>query len=254
MAMKEKLYTMELNDALAAGDECCFCWLERKVEQENLDFVLGASYMERDIRDKTDRGGFCRHHTKMMYDYGNTLGNAWILKSRLEYLNRHLKEAMSQYAPKKSSVFLKRKKDGEGNAVSDWIGGQEGSCYICDRIGTIYERVLDTFVRQLQKDPAFGERLMNGKGFCIHHFGAVCRACEAGMTEAEKSVWMPKLFSLMEKNLDRIQGDIDWLIEKFDYRNQDADWKESKDAVQRTMQKIKGGYPADPVYSKASWK
>ena len=46
-------------------------------------------------------------------------------------------------------------------------------------------------------------------------------------------------------NLDRLQEDVNWLIEKFDYRNADADWKESKDAVQRGMQKLKGGYPAD---------
>ena len=35
---------------------------------------------------------------------------------------------------------------------------------------------------------------------------------------------------------------------KFDYRNKDADWKNSKDAIQRGMQKLKGGYPADAPY------
>lgn len=47
-----------------------------------MDFVLGhgASYMEADIRDMTDKEGFCRAHFKKMFDYGNSLGNAWILK------------------------------------------------------------------------------------------------------------------------------------------------------------------------------
>ena len=52
----------------------------------------------------------------------------------------------------------------------------------------------------------------------------------------------------MNRELERIQEDIDWLIEKYDYRNGDKDWKNSKDAVQRTMQKIVGGHPADPVF------
>lgn len=39
-------------------------------------FILGSAYMEDDIRAKTDATGFCRHHFKMMYDYGNRLGNA----------------------------------------------------------------------------------------------------------------------------------------------------------------------------------
>lgn len=81
--MKEKLYTIPLNDAMNAGDECPFCFIERNVEQDLLDFVLGSgsSYMESDIREQTDNAGFCRPHFKKMFDYGNTLGNAWILKT-----------------------------------------------------------------------------------------------------------------------------------------------------------------------------
>ncbi len=74
--MKEKLYTIPLNDAVNAGDECPFCYIERNVEQDLMDFVLGscASYMESDVREDTDREGFCRTHMKKMFDYGNTLG------------------------------------------------------------------------------------------------------------------------------------------------------------------------------------
>ena len=59
--MKEKLYTIPLNDAVNANDECPFCFIEREVEQDLLDFVLGSgsSYMESDVREITDRAGFC---------------------------------------------------------------------------------------------------------------------------------------------------------------------------------------------------
>ena len=35
--MKEQLYTIHLNDAVAADDECPFCFIERKVTQDLLD-------------------------------------------------------------------------------------------------------------------------------------------------------------------------------------------------------------------------
>lgn len=35
--MKEQLYTIPLNDAFAADDECPFCYIEQKVEQDLLD-------------------------------------------------------------------------------------------------------------------------------------------------------------------------------------------------------------------------
>ena len=92
--MKEKLYTIPLNDAMNAQDECPFCFIERNVEQDLLDFVLGSgsSYMESDVREDTDREGFCREHFKKMFDYGNTLGNAWILKTHYVKMNRELQE------------------------------------------------------------------------------------------------------------------------------------------------------------------
>lgn len=244
--MKEKLYTIELTDAVKAEDECMFCWLERKLEQENLEFVLGSSYMENDIREQTSRKGFCRHHTKMMFDYGNTLGNAWILKSRMEYVNREFAKQIGETGKESrakggfSGLFKKRE-----TARAE---GAAHSCYICDRMQVIYDRMLDTFVYMLRNDPAFCDQLMASKGFCMHHFADVQRVCGETLKQDELAEWMPKLKELMTRNLDRIQEDIDWLIEKFDYRNQDADWKNSRDAVQRTMQKLVGGHPADPVF------
>ena len=39
----------------------------------------------------------------------------------------------------------------------------------------------------------------------------------------------------------------------YDYKNKDADWKNSRDAVQRGMQKAGSGYPADPPYKADLW-
>lgn len=108
--------------------------------------------------------------------------------------------------------------------------------------------MLDTFVTMLNSDSGFADSLMKSKGFCLHHFADVLTACGENMKPQERDVWLPRLCGLMSSNLDRVQEDIDWLIEKYDYRNRDADWKQSKDAVQRTMQKLTGGHPADPVF------
>ena len=69
--MKETIATIPLMNAFHADDECPFCYLEREAEQHAISFILGSAYMEDDIRAKTDATGFCRHHFKMMYDYGN---------------------------------------------------------------------------------------------------------------------------------------------------------------------------------------
>ena len=99
-----------------------------------------------------------------------------------------------------------------------------------------------------QKDPDFREKVKNSKGFCLHHFGDLCEASESRLGEKDKKAFYDLIFPLMEENMTRLSEDVSWLVEKFDYRNKDADWKNSKDAIQRGMQKLKGGYPADPPY------
>ena len=53
---------------------------------------------------------------------------------------------------------------------------------------------------------------------------------------------------LMESNVKRVYEDVSWFSEKYDYQNKDADWKNSKDALQRGMQKIRGGAPSLPPH------
>ena len=97
--MKESIHTIPLTDAFKAEDECPFCYLEREAEQHAVSFILGSAYMEDDIRAKTDATGFCRHHYKMMYDYGNRLGSAWILSTHLKKINEELHKEISNFTP-----------------------------------------------------------------------------------------------------------------------------------------------------------
>ena len=117
--MKETLYTIPLTDAFSADDECPFCYIERNVEQDLLDLVLGSgsSYMESDMRDQTDAAGFCRMHFKKMFEYGNTLGNGWILKTHYVQINKELDKQVRMFAPGKVSLMNKMKKNAECNPI-----------------------------------------------------------------------------------------------------------------------------------------
>jgi len=251
--MKEKLYTIPLNDAVNANDECPFCFLERKLEQDLMDFVLGggSSYMESDVRAATDKAGFCRTHFKKMFDYGNTLGNAWILKTHYSKTMEEMKKQFRGHAPVKMG-FFEKKKNGEErkNSIGRWSADRDNTCYICDRFRNEYPRYLDTFLYLYEKDLDFKQKILQGKGFCLTHFGDLCEHAGMNLNQKQQEEFFPPLFDLMTCNMERIYEDISWLIEKFDYENKDADWKNSKDALQRGMQKLKGSYPADPVYKK----
>ena len=251
--MKEKLYTIPLNDAVNEQDECPFCFIERKLENDMLDFVLGSSssYMESDIREQTDKAGFCKIHTKKMFDYGNTLGNSLILKTHYQKLRKEMEAQFKNFTPGKSSFlgkFRKTTDEADKNPIQAWAESKDCSCYICSGVQDTFDRYIETFFYLYRNDPAFKEKIHNGKGFCLHHFGILCGSADRFLKDKEKAEFYPAMFAVMERNFERIEEDIVWLIDKFDYRNKDADWKNSKDALQRGMQKLRSGYPADPVH------
>lgn len=250
--MKEQLYTIPLMDAFKSQDECPFCFIERTLEQQSIRFVLGpgASYMEDDIRAETDQLGFCRLHYKKLYDYGNRLGCGLILSTHMKRKTKELSEKLSSYKPTKISALKRLKKDytTESNPVSSWLNTQIQSCYICQHTQNTYNRYLDTFFDLYKKDPEFLLLLKNCKGFCLSHFEDLITAADHKLSVKDREALYSILFPLMLNNMQRVQNDIEWFCDKFDYRNKDADWRTSKDAVQRTMQKLAGGYVADPVY------
>ena len=110
---------------------------------------------------------------------------------------------------------------------------------------------MDTFFYMYKKDDEMKHMMEQSRGFCLHHFGDLCKRGEQELNDKQKAEFYPLLLSQMQDNLKRVGEDVAWLIEKYDYRNKDADWKNSKDAVQRGMQKLRGGYPADPPYQQS---
>lgn len=252
--MNKNIATFPLTEAFRAGDECPFCNLERSAEQHAISFILGSAYMEDDIRGKTDESGFCRHHFKMMYDYGNRLGSAWILSTHLKKLNKELAKELADFTPGKTSKLVRLKKTDMSSSaapqtsIGAWVRKKTDSCYVCDHFNEIYGRYLDVFFDMLKKDPEFMELFKQSKGFCLPHFGDLMEAAEKRLSDTQKKELYPLIFSMMQENMERVQKDVTWFVDKNDYRNKDKDWGESRDSIQRAMQKCTGGYPADPIF------
>ena len=248
--MREQIDTIPVNEAFSSGDECPFCYLQRQAEQRSIRYTVGpgASYMEPDVREATDRLGFCGTHMKKMYDYGNSLGNALVLQTYYVGLLKELGQQMDEFVmPGKKSLFASKKKEEEELPILTRLKERESTCFICQKVEYNMKRYFHTFF-VLIKDGEFRAKVENCKGFCMHHFARLLEQAAQELPNAQREWFYPTVLGLMKENLARVQGDLDWFIEKFDYRNAGADWKNSRDAVSRSMQKLRAVYPADPPY------
>lgn len=245
--MKEQIHTIPIADAMANAGECPFCYIERKTEDHMMDFVIGhgASYMENDIREMTDREGFCRAHFKKMFDYGNSLGNAWILKTmymrHIEEMDKEFQKFKPETSGKKGGFF---KKESSGNSIVDWINKRESTCFICTSVKNTFNAYMKTFFNMYKKDADFRKQVSQTQGFCLDHFKVLLQGADDTLNEKERKEFYDMVLPIMKNNMSRVYEDIAWFIEKYDYKNKDADWKNSKDAIQRGMQKLRGGDPS----------
>lgn len=251
--MKDTIYTIPLTDAFKANDECPFCYIKRKLEQDAISFILGCAYMEDDIRAETDKMGFCSHHYKKMYEYGNRLGTALILHTHYVALRKELKKHLDDFSPTHVSVLdrLKKRKlsdESKTSSLSSWLKSQSNSCYICNSIEQNYSRYIDTFFHLIKTNNEFYELYKKGKGFCLPHFHDILDQAESKLSNTQKESFYSTLFSQMEDNLKRIEEDLSWFIDKFDYKNKHADWKNSQDAIPRGIQKLASIYVQDEPF------
>jgi len=238
--MKEKIYTIPVNEAYEADCECPLCFLESKLESDAVDYALGAAMMEPDYRMESNEKGYCRHHFSMMFAKPNKLSLALVLDTHLEEICKKIKKHEKEIESlQKTGLFSKKNHDAAEN-LEKTLHTQTQSCIICDRINHTMERYLDVLLYLFENDENFRKCFEASKGLCLPHFEALIRVSKKSMGTTKRNEFLQVLYRLQEKELARIQEDIHRFTLKFDYRNQNMEWGTAKDAPVRSIEKITG--------------
>ncbi len=236
--MKEKLHTIPVNEAFDADSECPLCVMRKSLEDKAIDFTMGPSYMEDDVRGETSRMGFCEKHLELLYKNQNRLGLALILKSHMDKLIREVEKHSGMSS--KLSVPSLFKKKGERSGLVSYLEQVEGTCYICDKMNGTFERYIATIFHLYHTEEDFRRKFAACKGFCTNHYRLLYTAAPGDLSGEELETFIGQLNSLYIDNMKRVREDLSWFIDKFDYRYADEPWKNSKDAMPRAMLKTNG--------------
>lgn len=244
--MREKLYTIPVNEAFDQDGECPFCALDKKLEGEILNYVLGSSYMEEDVREETDKLGFCKEHYRQMFGAGNRLGLALMVDTHVKKINKDLDKLLADElaaANEKRSFF---KKDETPSPFCSYEETLKNSCYACKRMAGRMDSYLDTFFHLWKTEQEFRDKVINGKGFCMEHFQRILQEGKTRLSGEKYKEMLEILIPIEKENIKRIEEELDWFIQKFDYRFKDESWKNSKDSVERGILKVSAARMGDP--------
>jgi hypothetical protein len=227
----EQIYTIPVNEAFDKVAEkpecgCPFCVLYKKLQEDELDIILGASMMEPDIRMKTNEQGFCLTHYGMMLGRKRMLGMGLILES-------HIEEVKKKLSPK---ILLGSKVTASLGA----LGALEDDCYVCTRIKRNLTAMISTAVYLFEIDEDFRAKFLKAPYFCLPHYRAMVDYASKKMNKRVFPDFYDKAHGIQTKYLDSLGQDVSWFCKKFDYRYDEEPWYNSKDSVQRTIKFLCG--------------
>ncbi len=232
--MKEKIYTIPVNEAFTSNCSCPFCKLYDDLELSSLDFILGPSYMESDIRMETNKIGFCKNHYEKMTKGKNLLGVGLMSHTHLQDIIKNIEnlKGISQ-----KNTLLKKDKT---QPVSSYINSLENSCYVCNRIDSIFSMYIDTFFYLYKNDKDMNNKLDIIEGFCLPHFSMLISKGIDKLSQKEYEIFKEKIITKELSKLNALSSDLELYTNKFDYKYKDVPYGNSKTSIPRAKSLLFG--------------
>lgn len=220
--MKPNITTIPITDIFTKTDGCPICRMYRMLEEQYVEYITGAAMMAPDVRVQTNKVGFCHRHFSMMVNSGPRLSNALLLQTHIDEL--------------RSKVFPKKDTDAPDKKMLEAIRENNRTCYVCDRIEHDILHLLSTVYVQFGSDADFREQYAAQDFICLNHYALVtANVSKKSMDKKALSEFYAATNKLAKGYMDTLYDDVTHFTTMFDYRNQGGDYKNSKDAIERSV-------------------
>lgn len=221
--MRDDITSIPISEVFEPQDGCPLCRLHDMLNERIAVYITGAAMMEPDIRQETNRLGFCHSHFKRLLKQQKRLPLALMMESHLAEVQKN--------------TFAK----GFGGKTKKVKGGEKPTCYMCESIDRNMAHFASNICHIWEKEEDFRKLYAKQPMFCLPH----CRML------TETSLEMPRKYQaefarvtadITRKYLEELSGDVSHFCKMFDYRNNtpDKDWGNSKDSIERTIHFLTG--------------
>ena len=221
---------------------CPVCALFRKTEQVEIERSLGGSVMEPSVRIRVNQRGFCQRHHQQLFHQKNRLGYALLVDSHVKELQLNI-AALVHKAQRNSGANVLFAKAANRRKTYALINGLEAltkPCALCETLETHMIRYCDTILHLWKSDKKFKAAWLASKGVCIPHGVDLLKRAKIHLPLPLYKEFSTSLLTLLADSLNQNEQDLEWFTQKFDYRNQDKPWYNSKNALERTINQLRG--------------
>lgn len=239
--MKEKIYTIPINDAFSIECACPICEIERKIDSQFVESTLGASMMEPDYRIITNELGFCKSHYSQLILQSKALPLSLVMQTHSEFQNKKLISIFQSNPDVKKSMFKKTssKKQIAENAI-DAIKLLNNSCSICNKTANVMNKILENIIFLWKTEEEFRDTFNSKKGFCLPHFASLLEHSLKGLNENDFNLFLDNISAMQISSLNDIYNDVSEFTKLFDHKSTGVPTEKVKTAVRRSIHKCSG--------------
>lgn len=205
--MKKDITTIPISEVFEPKEGCPVCRMRDMLEERMIEYTLGPSMMEPDVRIETNRTGFCSRHFKELFKQRNKLALALILESHLAHIE---------------DSALKRDPD---------------SCFICHNVNRHIDKMLDNLFVLYSKENDFRKLFSQQQHLCLPHYHLLTTKAKSKINKKLYKSFLSDCQNLTGAYLKELKSDVHHFSSMFDWRNngEEADWGNSKDALERAI-------------------
>lgn len=227
--MRDDICTIPVSEGFEEKDGCPICRMRAIAEKRVIDYIMGAAMMEPDVRVSTNELGFCRDHFDQMMKAGNRLSLALILDSHLQEIDKQIFAEGKIFKPGEKKTLYK--------AVR-----LEETCFVCSKLNFGMSHMIDTVYRLYASDKDFRKLYSEQTELCLPHYRLLMQYLPEKMDGDIRKEFKAVSKQLAQGYLHELCGDVRHFCDMFDYHNntEDADWGNSKDAIERSIAYLNG--------------
>ncbi len=203
--MRESILTIPINEVFEPREGCPFCAMRNTVEQHISEYIMGAAMMEPDVRQETNRLGFCHTHFNLLLKQNNRLSLGLML-------NTYLAELRGNVFENKSIFFSKGAKAKKAGEVSE-------TCFVCSKVNWGVEHMLETVFTMYRQDGKFRALYASQPYICVPHYNLVMSKVSQSLPKNEQKPFIEATDRLMESYIKQLNSDVNDFCNSFDYRN-----------------------------------
>ena len=226
--MKEKIYTIPVNEAFEKQDGCPFCRLYRQLEKKEVDRILGAAMMEPEVRIQTNDAGFCGKHYRQMLHKQRRLQLGLILESHLDQLRRE----------QNAGTMLG--KHAAARTQTEKLQKLEQQCYLCARIEQSFQKMINCAAYLWGQTREFRTLVSKQPWICLPHYRRFMEEARRELDKKTFASFYEAVHTSEMAMLEKLNKDVSWFCKKFDYRYDDEPWYDAKDALPRAVKILSG--------------